>query len=527
MPDNRFPILGDTVPPMLGRTGILRKMIGALAKQTPDHLQVVGPKFAGKTVILNELAARLRQTGAPYSAVVLWDLGHQTPSTDELFMQSLARELSAALKGSYPDYADYLRNPQGNPYQDIAEILDILKDDGVKVLAIMDGFDKPLANSQLTRNLWDQLLDLARKPSLRLVTASRRSLYQLLRNPESQTSDFWGIFDTKIHVGCFDEDDLAAIFEVMPEIQLSAGAKTELLNAGNGFPIFTLGVINSLCESGATGTVSQETMMVACDDAFSKLHDKLDALWTDCTQSCQDLLRRVLEEKQVGRAGIVTADAEMLIERGFVLSAANKLQRPSRLIGRYLEEQPHEGSALVRLFGSSDGYEKHLKYVLERRINQIDGIDAALKCFLLNGVHDLPEFPQVFLSHVHGILEQALSQIWKIECWNTSASRPQIPSEWFSTWQRTDERYIEDWQTRFPEGGQRLRLLDLITGTRNTDRLARYVTKNTYVLANAVQGFRDFGVHPKAMDISLGTAYVALHTCIELAASLSRELPRQ
>ena len=146
MPDTQFPILGTAVPPMLGRGAILQKMMGALTKATPDHLQVVGPRFAGKTVLLHELAARLRQAGSPYSAVLLWDLGHQTPGTDALFMQRLASELSSALRGSYTDYANHLKVSQDNPYQDIAEVLDILKDEGVKVLIIMDGFDKPLSN---------------------------------------------------------------------------------------------------------------------------------------------------------------------------------------------------------------------------------------------------------------------------------------------------------------------------------------------------------------------------------------------
>ena len=38
-------------------------MTGALTKAIPDHLQVVGPRFAGKTVLLHELATRLRQVG--------------------------------------------------------------------------------------------------------------------------------------------------------------------------------------------------------------------------------------------------------------------------------------------------------------------------------------------------------------------------------------------------------------------------------------------------------------------------------
>lgn len=130
------------------------------------------------------------------------------------------------------------------------------------------------------------------------------------------------------------------------------------------------------------------------------------------------------------------------------------------------------------------------------------------------------------MSNVHGILENILSLIWKTECWSAENKRPHIPSEWFSIWSTNDERGFDNWRTRFPEGGQRLRLLDLMTGTPKVDRLATYITKNTYVLANAVQGFRDFGVHPKATEVTLETAFSALHVCIELAATITDELKK-
>lgn len=520
MPDSRFPILGTSIPPMVGRAAILQKMMGALTKTIPDHLQVVGPRFAGKTVILHDLAARLQKASSPYSAVVLWDLGHQTPGTDEIFMQGLARELSSALKDSHHDYAEHLRDPQGNPYRDIAEVLDLLKEEGSKVLAIMDGFDKPLANGQLTRNLWDQLLDLARKPSFRLVTASRRSLYQLLRNPESQTSDFWGIFDTKVHIGCFDECDMSSLLASVPALDFAAGAQTELWNASNGFPILTLGVLNAVCEESTGGTVSSEAMRVACDRAFPALRDKLDALWIDCPPSCQDLLRRVLDEGAVARSGIATADADTLVERGFVHSVANRMQRPSRLLTKYLAEHSNEGNAIVRLFSAPEDYLLNMRYVLERRVAQIGSIDKELHRYLTLGMGELPDFPKVFFSNIRGILDRALEMIWSAEL-----NQKKIPSEWISVWRCNGEHRFEEWLTRFPQGGQRLRLLDLMTGTQRSNPCAEYVTKSTYVLANAVQGFGDFGQHQEGAPIDPCTAYSALHLCVELASALARELP--
>jgi hypothetical protein len=41
---------------MLGREATMERMWGALTKATPDHLQMVGPRFAGKTVVLREHA---------------------------------------------------------------------------------------------------------------------------------------------------------------------------------------------------------------------------------------------------------------------------------------------------------------------------------------------------------------------------------------------------------------------------------------------------------------------------------------
>jgi hypothetical protein len=521
MSDSRFPILGTSVPPMLGRAAILQRLISALTKPVPDHLQVVGPRFAGKTVILNALAAHFRRPESEYSAVILWDLGHLTPATDDQFMQGLARELSSALKGKHADYAEYLTSTASNPYDEIAEVLENLGSDRSKVLTIFDGFDKLMANGQLTRNLWDRLRELAQKPSLRLVTASRRKLTELIRDPDAETSPLWNIFsDQPVFVRCFDDSDLSTILSSAPDLELAAGSKTELWNATNGFPVLMLSVLNEVKSSGNHRVISPDAMKVACDGAFSSLHDIVHALWVECSQSSQDLCRRVLEEESVARTGISTADAERLIERGFVHSAANKLQRPSRLLGRYLAEQPHEGNALVRLFGTADAYRRNVRVVLERRIGQLNGIDPTLRRYLERAVDDLPDHTDVFLSHVRGVVNQAFELIWKAE-----VPDKRIPSAWMAIWKRNTERGVDGWEATFPQGGARVSLLNLMTGGGKSAPCAKHVTRATYVLMNAVNAFGDFGQHLDGVRVDPGVAYAALHLCIELAAGLNRELP--
>lgn len=520
MPDNRFPILGTTVPPLLGRALILQRMTGALTKEAPDHLQMVGPRFAGKTVILHELASKLRQPGSPYSSVVLWDLGHQTPQSDENFMQRLAQELALALTERHQYYADYLKGLSGNPYQEVAEVLDMLVGEGTRLLLIMDGFDKPLSNGRLTRNLWDQLRELALKPSLRMVVASRRTLRELIRHPDSQTSDFWNIFDpTPIRVGCFDDSDLTAILGTVTTHRLAAGAMTELGNASNGFPVLALSVLNAALEDANAEVVGPEAINSACDLAFPALRDKLDALWLDCSPTSQDLLRRVLDEESVSRVGLAVMDVDALLERGFIHSVGNKLQRPSRLLRRFLDEQPNERSAIVRLFGTADPYERNLKSALILRFEQINGIDPTLKRFLERGAEDLPAHPGVFLSNVRGIVDRAFDLVWAAEIPDR-----RIPSQWMSIWRYNRENRVDEWETTFPQGVRRLNLLKLMTGSESSAACAKYLTKGTYVLLNAVYPFGDFGQHQEGARVDTGSAYAALHLCVELSASLALDL---
>jgi hypothetical protein len=140
----------------------------------------------------------------------------------------------------------------------------------------------------------------------------------------------------------------------------------------------------------------------------------------------------------------------------------------------------------------------------------------------LRGAEDLPDHPEIFLTHVRGIVNQAFELIWRAEL-----EEKKIPSEWMATWKYNQERGVEDWQTAFPQGVHRVRLLNLMTGTQSSNPCAKHVTKSTYVLMNAAHAFGEFGQHQEGAPVDSGTAYAALHLCIELSAALARELPTE
>ena len=307
----------------------------------------------------------------------------------------LAQKLSSALDEKHPDYAEHLKNIKDNAYQDIAEVLEFIRIEGGSILLIMDGFDKPLGNGQLTRNLWDQLRELALSPALRLVVASRLRLRELIRHPEAQTSDFWNIFDpTPVHVGCFDEHDLSCLQQRMPDKEFQRGALTELWNESNGFPVLMLPILNHVSQDTTSKTISPDMTIAAAQAVFYAIRDQLDVLWSDCPVTSQDLFRLVLEKGTIPQAEAALHDYERLHERGFIQVATRKIQRPCRLLERYLTQQPDEGNAMNRLFSSQDSWMLHFKTVLERRIDQISGIDTSLKRYLVRALNDLPEEPK-------------------------------------------------------------------------------------------------------------------------------------
>ena len=244
-------------------------------------------------------------------------------------MQMFARKLSGACELRHADYALHLRNSEDSAYSDIADVLDALTDEGGKILAIMDGFDRPMANGQLTRNLWDQLRELGDKPSLTFITASRRTQRELIWNPDHETSPFWNSFEgSPVRISCFDEADLTAVLACLPNSKLTEGAKGELWKVSNGFPIMVLEVLNALTELGKTGEINAELLRNACEVAFPGLCDKIHLLWMECSPSCQDLLLHVAEKGTLARKGSSNLDEQTLIERGFLQRVGDDLQRP-------------------------------------------------------------------------------------------------------------------------------------------------------------------------------------------------------
>lgn len=124
-------------------------------------------------------------------------------------------------------------------------------------------------------------------------------------------------------------------------------------------------------------------------------------------------------------------------------------------------------------------------------------------------------------NNVRNIADRALDTIWRIESPGLA-----FPSEWMDTWRYRDVSTADKWHGKVPvERGQQVALLQLVVGNDTVPRVTKKATRSTYTLLSTVHGFGNFGQHRGPQDVvHAATALAAMAACVELAATLSREL---
>ena len=110
------------------------------------------------------------------------------------FQIALAKALDRCLLEIGNDsYHDYLQDTEGDPAGTISDVVDSLSADGMRILILLDDFDRLASQPQISKNLWDYLRSLAQKDHLRFVLSSRRRVRECIPNRDGRTSDFWNM----------------------------------------------------------------------------------------------------------------------------------------------------------------------------------------------------------------------------------------------------------------------------------------------------------------------------------------------
>jgi len=214
---------------------------------------------------------------------------------------------------------------------------------------------------------------------------------------------------------------------------------------------------------------------------------------------------------------------------GLARLSSNNLVPACRLIEQFASGFAHDTSLLQQLFGEWGNYKNNVRGVLERRLGQIPSFDDRLFRMVQRGVEDIPKFPDDCLNNLTHVEERALDLIWAKESDEGLNLPRSVVDDWTSRSKPpkliADMMNDDDW--RIPrERHNQLTLLQLLTGSHHqfTKPVARYATKDTYVLLNALHSFRNRSQHAGGQPIHLGVAVSAIMLCIELLGCLAREL---
>lgn len=519
---NPYQVLGTQSVILRGRQKLFHKLKGQITKPTPDHVQVIGAKFIGKTTFLKYVAEYFKCNNQSYTTAFYWDLGRETPSSDSEFLYRFARELRSVLVPIMSDIADEL-DPKDDDLGDIlSTILEYLKDENHKVLVVFDGFDKLLGVANITRNLWDKLKVFAEIGSLCIVTGSCKTLRELCRTEASQTSDFWESFNANpLKVSAFEENDWSDILKPFTDrkIEFDSSAKNELINWSGGVPILTATMCKRLFAQVETQIVKKEQVDRVALEVQEQCTQILDALWDDCPLEAQNFLIK-LTDNNLDISTITHHQREKLVFSGYAAKvSSNKLKSSCRLLQKYTKTKSNQINNLQNLFGNVDDYERNFRSLLELRLVQIQDKNSDLQRLIKNAIRDLNPEPTDALTWFRSIADTALGLIWQAELPNGT-----IPQHWLLKWEQDKEWTPENNNIPYKRGLQ-CNLLRVMTGTAKTIKVAQYISKSTFLLINHIQSLGDFGQHTEGQKISFKTAIACCLSAIELCDNLARELP--
>jgi hypothetical protein len=252
-------------------------------------------------------------------------------------------------------------------------------------------------------------------------------------------------------------------------------------------------------------------------------------MWDDCPVNAKDLFIHLITHGDVPVSGVGKTELACLIERGFARPIGSRLTASCRMLKEHIQGVEADVGSVARLFGSWEDYRANIRGVLERRLSHIRRFDDRLFRLVMLAIGDIPQSPDDCLNSLTNIEDLALDLIWQREF----GQEKTIPQEIIDYWNSTNpaDKLIQRLRAGSGKGvpdddrGLQCGILQLLTGSRKGfESKAKYVSKNTYTLINALHSFRNRNQHSAGQEMHVGVAVVAIMGCVELLSGLEREL---
>jgi hypothetical protein len=519
-----FQTRGRSVPSLIGREALVSNVVRRLIKPTPDHVQVVGPRLYGKSVILRHLDQNATVIER-FPIRLYWDIGHNVPANNDVFLAAIASRLVDALKSQSFEISELVGSPGDRAFDWIHMTVDLLRDEDIDVLIILDGIDKVLLNPAINRTLWDQLRSLGDEfGNLTFVTGSRIPLIELCMTEDAQTSHFWNLFTAPIKVGAFDSRDLSVLHEQFTSLgyKMDQAGATELTNWTGSIPPLVIGMYEYLSDDviQAGSTINNTIVNELAQGFLADREDLLKVLLRDCSPDGRNILRR-LAVGPLSESAIDRSTKKELQDRGLLDVSGRAPKIGSRLVEHYAQNVLRSVENIRREFGDRENFDTNFRDLLELRLGQCTALDNDLRSSVRRMLRDYAEPAAVFMA-ARDVVDRALDVVWNLELGPTR----EIPRDWTDYWLSRGVRIIPTDKTLPTERGHQVRLLDLMTGNREGEKVSSVVTKSSQILISFIHDAGNYGNHRTgdSREISKPAASAVCHSAVELCLSIEDDL---
>ena len=277
----------------IGRQREVEQVFSRLRNREAESSSIVGERRVGKTSLLHHLAhPEVRQkygVDSPQYVFIYTDLQMVDASmTPDRLVRRLTRQL--ALQASDEDLkraAEELRQAETIDNFALADLFDVVDLKGLRVVMLLDEFEKVTTNPNFGPDFFYGLRSLAIQHNLTLVTSSRSELIELTHSEAIKSSPFFNIF-ANINVRLYLEPEARRLISTYLEgsgIEFSA-AETELLFRMAGFhPFFLQAACHFLFEAYEKGLEPAERTQFLAKEFREEAAPHLDDYWFNSRDS--------------------------------------------------------------------------------------------------------------------------------------------------------------------------------------------------------------------------------------------------
>lgn len=519
---------------LLGRRtvvdGLLRDLV---QKETPDHISMVAPRYFGKTVLMNALAERFSAADSHYQVVINWDLRHDTPEDDRSFQVGLAKRLDKCLLAlGMNSYHEYLQDTAGDIAGSISDVTESLASENVRILILLDDFDRLASQPLISKNLWDYLRSLAQKDNLRFVLSSRRRLRECIPNREGRTSDFWNIFTNVVTLKPLDSQDLDDFLAPLIEagFRFDPTGRREFTEWTGGIPVLATCVCLAISQIDTRTKLEKSVVHSTCEGIIGEgwTQDALSLLWDDCEKEIQGDLLDIAENPAAARI-IPSIRQSLLLNRGYIAKDGASHRVICVFMQRFAAGHEVRNRDLRDLFKNSETELRSLKTLLSLRLSAISGGHSDTRSYIEHAIDGLARGPKTALASIRSIAEEALNVAWEAECPGGVMPSPmqlQITKSWETGGGGVDHELLQ----RQGDKNVRRRILRLASGDQGRKRVTQKVSRPMVLLIDHLHNLGNFGQHlneipaaiEKPVDVSFCAA--ACWSSIELFRRMTMDL---